>query len=342
MKQAFEKGRHLVPEGYHPVLNHMQTQEAIAVLKTVFARELCVALNLTRVSAPLFVAGDSGLNDDLSGIERKVTFDPLEQPGVRLEVVQSLAKWKRMALHRYGAHAGRGIYTDMDAIRRDEITDNLHSIYVDQWDWELVIEREQRTPEFLKDTVRRIHNAVRAAERAMVGAFPELTMGIAEEVVFVTSQELEDAYPDMTPTQRELAFTREHRVVFVMQIGWPLTSGKSHDMRAPDYDDWLLNGDLLYYSPVLDCAMEMSSMGIRVDPAAMDQQLRAAGRDERRSLPFHKALLAGQLPLTIGGGIGQSRLSMLLLGKAHIGEVHCAVWPPEVIEAFAQGGIMLL
>jgi aspartate--ammonia ligase len=337
-----DHARHYFPEGYAPVLDLRQTQQAIKTLKDCFQQQLGALLNLTRVSAPLFVTQSSGLNDDLSGVERKVGFDMKDMPGEELQVVQSLAKWKRMALGRYQYPVGEGIYTDMNAIRRDEETDNLHSIYVDQWDWEKVIGREQRSLDYLKKTVRRIHSAVMEAEVVLHSRYPALQPRLPAEVYFITSGELEARYPDLTPQQREQAITRLHKAVFVMQIGGALKNGKPHGDRAPDYDDWSLNGDLLYFLPELDRALEVSSMGIRVDAASMYAQLETTHSLERLERPFHQMVYRDQLPLTIGGGIGQSRLCMLLLRKAHIGEVQCSIWPEEAQRLFDARGIMLL
>ena len=334
--------RHICPENYTPLMDLRTTQQAIKILKDCFQQQLGSALNLTRVSAPLFVRTDTGLNDDLSGWERKVCFDVLDAPGDEVQVVQSLAKWKRDALGRYGYPLGTGLYTDMNAIRRDELTDNLHSVYVDQWDWEKVIAREDRTQAYLINTARRIHNAVMEAEAVLHSRFPRLQPRLPAELSFVTSEELRAMYPDLEPAERETAFARERRAIFVIGIGWPLSDGRPHGDRAPDYDDWSLNGDLIYYHPELDCALEVSSMGIRVDASAMFTQLTHANARERIDLPFHKKIMADELPLTIGGGIGQSRLCMLLLRKAHIGEVQCSVWPAGVAEAFAARGVALL
>ena len=332
-----------IPEGYKPVLGLYDTQRAIGNVKHLFADTLCKTLNLHRVSAPLFLEASTGLNDDLNGVERKVTFD-IKDTGTEAQVVQSLAKWKRQALKEYDFHPGKGLYCDMNAIRRDEELDNLHSIYVDQWDWEKVILPENRTIDYLKMTVRAIVSAVCATEMHLHATFPALyALPLhTPEVTFITSQELEDLYPDMTGKERENAFVRENGTTFLMQIGKKLRSGKPHDGRAPDYDDWDLNGDILFWNDTLQCSYELSSMGIRVTPESLDRQLNEAGCNDRRSLPFRKALLAGELPLTIGGGSGQSRLCMLLLGSAHIGEVQASVWDPETIRACRKAGIPLL
>jgi len=333
-----------LPQGYRPLLSMYDTQKAISLLKRLFEDRLGALLNLYRVSAPLFVAQDSGLNDNLSGVERPVSFDILRSD-TRAEVVQSLAKWKRLALKRYGFYPGKGLYTDMNAIRRDESElDNLHSVYVDQWDWEKIILPEDRKLDYLKLTVMDIVRAVCDTQDTIEAIYPQLgSLGkLCREVTFVTAQELEDRYPDLTPKERENRFVKEHKTVFIIGIGGALRSGKPHDSRAPDYDDWTLNGDIFFYDELLDCALELSSMGIRVDPAALDRQLRLSGCDSRRELPYHKMLLNGELPLTIGGGIGQSRLSMLLLGKAHIGEVQASIWDDETVAICEQNGVVLL
>lgn len=330
-----------IPEGYAPILDLYQTQTAIGDLKQSFQRELATALNLKRATAPLFVDPASGLNDNLNGVERPVSFD-IKGVDTVAEVVQSLAKWKRMALMRYGFAPGEGIYTDMNAIRRDEDLDNLHSVYTDQWDWEKVITREQRNIETLKNTVRAIVAAVSYTNDAIKAKFPQLSCRIERDVFFVTAQELEDMYPELSPKERENKIVREHGTVFVMQIGKLLRSDTRHDGRAPDYDDWELNGDILVWNDVIDCAFELSSMGIRVDAESLDRQLSELGADDRRSLTYHRMLLADELPLTIGGGIGQSRLCMLILQKAHIGEVQVSVWDSETVEACERGGIPLL
>ena len=317
----------IIPENYTPALNLYDTQRAIGTVKRLFADTLCATLNLYRVSAPLFVEASTGLNDDLNGVERKVTFDTKDS-GIEVQVVQSLAKWKRKALKDYGFRVGKGLYCDMNAIRRDEDMDNLHSIYVDQWDWEKVIREEDRNETYLKNVVRSIVSAVCATEMNLHAMFPQLQdLPLhTPNVTFITTQELEDKYPGLTPKERENAIVKENGTTFLMKIGAPLKSGKPHDGRAPDYDDWDLNGDLLFWNEPLQCSYELSSMGIRVSPESMDRQLTAAGCDDRRELPFHKAVLNGELPYTIGGGIGQSRLCMLLLGSAHIGEVQASVW----------------
>ena len=333
-----------LPESYQSCLSIYDTQKAIGLLKRLFEDNLAAKLNLYRVSAPLFVEEHSGINDDLNGYERPVSFDIL-RADKRAEVVQSLAKWKRVALKRYGFYPGRGIYTDMDAIRRDEdVLDNLHSVYVDQWDWEKIILPENRNLDYLKSTVMDIVAALCDTQDTMRSIYPQLQKlpKLERNVTFITAQDLEDRYPGMTPKERENAFAREHKTIFIIGIGEKLRSGKPHDGRAPDYDDWQLNGDILFWYDLLDCAMEISSMGIRVDPASMDRQLTLAGCDSRRALPYHKALLGGELPLTIGGGIGQSRVSMLLLGKAHIGEVQASIWDEETVQLCEKAGINLL
>ena len=333
-----------IPEGYKSLLSIYDTQKAISLLKRLFEDRLGALLDLYRVSAPLFVDENSGLNDNLNGYERPVSFDILRSDH-RAQVVQSLAKWKRVALKRYGFYPGKGLYTDMDAIRRDEDElDNLHSVYVDQWDWEKVILPENRSLDYLKSTVMDIVAAICDTQETMQAIYPQLQrLGKLERrVTFITAQALEDKYPDLTPKERENAYVKEHRTVFIIGIGGKLRSGKPHDGRAPDYDDWDLNGDILFWDDVLGCAMEVSSMGIRVDPESLDRQLTLAGCDDRRVLPYHKALLNGELPLTIGGGIGQSRVSMLLLGKAHIGEVQASIWDEDTVRCCEEAGIMLL
>ena len=330
-----------IPEHYAPVLDAYDTQRAIAYIKATFQDEFSSALNLKRVSAPLFVTEDSGLNDNLNGYERPVSFD-IPAVGAEAQVVHSLAKWKRLALKRYHFTVGNGLYTDMNAIRRDEALDNVHSIYVDQWDWEKIITRENRNLDFLKLIVRAIVRAICNTNDRLHVRYPQLRTNLTPEVSFITSQELEDMYPDKVPSEREKVYVREHKTACIMQIGGVLRSGKPHDGRAPDYDDWGLNCDIFFWDEVLDRALEISSMGIRVDAESLARQLELSGCENRRELPFHKMLLAGELPLTIGGGIGQSRLSMLLLGCAHIGEVQSSVWDAETIAACEQAGIPLL
>lgn len=331
----------IVPKGYKSALGMYETQTAIGMLKRIFENKLCSALNLKRVSAPLFVDPDTGLNDDLNGVERPVRFD-IKETGKDAVVVHSLAKWKRMALHTYKFSEGEGLYTDMNAIRRDEDMDNLHSIYTDQWDWEKIIRREDRNIEFLKKTVTSEVEAICATLDDLKAMYPEITLELSRDVKFVTSQELYDMYPDKTPKERENLFLAENHTAFIMQIGGKLSSGERHDGRAPDYDDWTLNGDIMFWNELLGCAFEISSMGIRVDADAMKKQLKEAGCEDRAVLPFHKALLSGELPLTMGGGIGQSRLSMLLLQKAHIGEVQVSIWDDNTKNICAENGIVLL
>ncbi|MBM6914807.1 aspartate--ammonia ligase [Gemmiger formicilis] len=330
-------------KAYTPVLGLYDTQKAIGFIKQTFQQELARRLSLSRVTAPLFVDPATGLNDDLNGVERPVSFDIPAIPTLpAAQVVHSLAKWKRMALGRYGFAAGTGLYTDMNAIRRDEELDALHSVYVDQWDWEKVITRETRTVEQLKETVRQIVVAVCDTLDAVKKEYPALPVELSREVSFVTTQELEDRWPDKTPKEREDAWLQDHPTAFVMQIGGALKSGQKHDGRAPDYDDWALNGDILFWNSVLGHAFEVSSMGIRVDAESMRRQCELAGCPQRLELPFHKAVLDGTLPLTMGGGIGQSRLCMLLLGKAHIGEVQVSLWPQEMVKVCEEAGIPLL
>lgn len=333
-----------IPEGYRSLLSVYDTQKAIGLMKRLFEDTFAPALNLFRVSAPLFVDGNSGLNDNLNGYERPVDFDILHT-GAHAQVVQSLAKWKRLALKRYEFFPGKGIYTDMNAIRRDEDElDNLHSVYVDQWDWEKVILPENRTLDFLKTTVLSIVDAICETQETLTAIYPALSAvgKLSRRVSFVTAQELEDMWPDLSPKERENRYLREHHTAFVMGIGAPLRSGRPHDGRSPDYDDWTLNGDILVWNELLGCAFELSSMGIRVDAAALDRQLAASGCDDRRGLMYHRMLLNGELPQTIGGGIGQSRLSMLMLGKAHIGEVQASIWDDETVNACRKRGVMLL
>ncbi len=332
----------ILPEGYTPVLTPMETQRAIKKIKDYFQQELAYGLNLRRVTAPLFVAPETGLNDNLNGVERRVDFTIKDMGEKRVEIVQSLAKWKRMALGKYGIKPGHGIYTDMDAIRRDEELDNLHSIYVDQWDWEKVITKEQRTTEYLHETVTTIYNAVKNLGDYVNRLYRDLQTEIPNEIFFITSQELEDLYPNKTPKEREDLITRQHGAVFIEKIGGPLKSGEKHDGRSPDYDDWELNGDILLWNEILDRSFEITSMGIRVDAAAMDRQLTMAGADDRREMSFQKAILNDELPYTIGGGIGQSRLCMYFLRKAHIGEVQVSVWPEEMDQVCRKNNIFLL
>ena len=331
-----------IPEGYRPPLDAYDTQRAISYIKVHFQTEFQNALNLKRVSAPLFVTDASGLNDNLNGYERPVSFD-VPAIGEEAEVVHSLAKWKRLALKRYGFTVGHGLYTDMNAIRRDEELDNIHSIYVDQWDWEKIITPETRTIEYLQLIVRAIVRAICDTCDQLRVRFPQLTTVLERDVTFITSQELEDLYPDLkTGSEREKAFVKEHHTAFIMQIGGKLKSGNRHDGRAPDYDDWQLNGDLFFWDEVLGRALEISSMGIRVDAESLDRQLTISGCDDRRSLPFHTMLLKDELPLTIGGGIGQSRLCMLMMGCCHIGEVQSSIWDAETVKACEAAGVPLL
>ena len=330
-----------IPQGYTPILDAYDTQRAIAYIKETFQDEFSKALNLKRVSAPLFVTAESGLNDNLNGFERPVAFD-VPAVGTSAQVVHSLAKWKRLALKRYNFSVGNGLYTDMNAIRRDEDLDNVHSIYVDQWDWEKVITKENRNLEFLQLIVRAIVKAICNTNDRLHVRYPQLRTNLSPDVAFVTTQELEDMYPNMTGSQRENAYLREHPTACIMQIGGALRSGKKHDGRAPDYDDWNLNCDIFFWDEVLDRALEISSMGIRVDAEALDRQLSISGCDDRRELPFHKMLLNDELPLTIGGGIGQSRLCMLMMGCCHIGEVQASVWDAQTMQACEEAGIRLL
>ena len=330
-----------IPEGYAPAIDLRETQKAIKTVKDFFQKELTKQLNLTRVSAPLFVTPESGLNDNLNGVERPVSFD-VKETGGQAEIVQSLAKWKRFALKQYGFGPGEGLYTDMNAIRRDEETDNIHSIYVDQWDWEKVITREERNRETLEHTVTSVYKALKITEDYMAYEYDYIGHVLPERITFLTSQELEDRFPSLSPKEREYEAAKEYGAVFIEQIGGNLKSGKPHDGRAPDYDDWQLNGDIIVYYPVLDSALELSSMGIRVDEEALKRQLALAGCEERAGLAFQKALLSGELPCTIGGGIGQSRICMFYLRKAHIGEIQASLWPDDVRRQAAGAGIFLL
>jgi len=328
-------------EGYKSYMTLMETEVAIKETKDFFERDLSRKLNLTRVSAPLFVLPKSGLNDNLNGVERPVGFD-LKETGEVAEIVQSLAKWKRMALYRYGIEANHGIYTDMNAIRRDEDLDNLHSVYVDQWDWEKVITKDKRTKEYLEETVIKIYKVLRDLELFLYNRYPYLQRNLPEEIKFITTQELEDMYPDLSPAERENKIAEKYYAVFLEKIGGELESGIKHDGRAPDYDDWELNGDILVWNPVLKRAFEISSMGIRVDEEALEKQLKIRDCEDRKEFKYHKMLLEGKLPLTIGGGIGQSRMCMFFLRKAHIGEVQASVWPEKMIDDCAEAGIHLL
>ena len=331
----------IYPEGYKSKLTQRETQYAIKTVKDTFQLKLSKALNLDRVTAPLMVTKSSGINDDLNGVERKAHFTMKNIDG-EAEVVQSLAKWKRLALYRYGYDHDEGIYTDMNAIRRDDETDNLHSLFVDQWDWCRVITKEERNIDFLKDIVKKIVKAISETNDVVKNKYPMLDFKMSEDVFFITTQELEDMYPELSPKEREDAIVKEHKTVFIMKIGGKLRSGKKHDGRAPDYDDWNLNGDIFIWDDVLGCALEISSMGIRVDAESLHSQLEEEGCLERENFPFHKGILDGTIPLTIGGGIGQSRLCMLLLEKAHIGEVQCAIWSDEMREDCKKHNIILL
>ena len=331
-----------IPENYHSPLTIRETEVAIKEVKDHFERALAKSLHLTRVSAPLFVRPESGLNDNLNGVERPVAFGIKEQEDREVEIVHSLAKWKRYALKRYGFHSGEGLYTDMSAIRRDEDTDNIHSIYVDQWDWEKVISKEERNMETLEYTVGKVYSALKETEAYMARRYNYIEEFLPDEISFITSQELETMYPDKTPKEREYHFAKAKGAVFIKQIGKTLASGQRHDGRAPDYDDWELNGDIIVYYPVLDIALELSSMGIRVDAAALKHQLEVCGCEERAEMDFQRAILNDELPFTIGGGIGQSRICMFYLRKAHIGEVHCSLWPEETVKLAEEHNIPLL
>lgn len=332
----------IIPKDYHSELNLHDTQIAIKTVKDFFQNLLSQRLNLSRVSAPLFVDPDSGLNDNLNGVERPVTFDIKEQNGREAEVVQSLAKWKRYALKKYGFSYGEGLYTDMNAIRRDEITDNIHSIFVDQWDWEKIIKKDERTIATLMDTVKVVYKCLRKTEKYMTIQYDYIEEILPHDIFFVTTQELADMFPDNTPKEREYYIAKAKGAVCIMQIGDVLENGERHDGRAPDYDDWSLNADIVVYYPVLDIALELSSMGIRVDKKALLSQLKKAGCEERKDLPFQKAIINEELPYTIGGGIGQSRICMFFLRKAHIGEVQSSLWPEDMIAQCEENGIQLL
>ena len=331
----------LIPTDYRPVLQVYETQTAIGEIKRNFENHLSKALNFKRVSAPILVDPKTGLNDDLNGVERPVEFE-IKETQTKAQIVHSLAKWKRMALYQYKFPVGEGLYTDMNAIRRDEEMDNMHSIYVDQWDWEKVIDRASRTVETLQETVRKIVGAICDTQASIAATHPGLRAALSREVSFITTQELETLYPQLKPKERENEYLKTHKTAFIMQVGDLLESGIRHDGRAPDYDDWALNGDIVFWNDLLGCAFEVSSMGIRVDERSLEEQLAKAGCEHRRELPFHKLLLNGGLPLTIGGGIGQSRLCMLLLEKAHIGEVQVSVWDTETIAGCKTAGIELL
>ena len=332
----------IIPKDYHSELNLHDTQIAIKTVKDFFQNLLSQRLNLSRVSAPLFVDPDSGLNDNLNGVERPVTFDIKEQNGREAEVVQSLAKWKRYALKKYGFSYGEGLYTDMNAIRRDEITDNIHSIFVDQWDWEKIIKKDERTIATLMDTVKVVYKCLRKTEKYMAIQYDYIEEILPHDIFFVTTQELADMFPDNTPKEREYYIAKAKGAVCIMNIGDVLENGERHDGRAPDYDDWSLNADIVVYYPVLDIALELSSMGIRVDKKALLSQLKKAGCEERKDLPFQKAIINEELPYTIGGGIGQSRICMFFLRKAHIGEVQSSLWPEDMIAQCEENGIQLL
>ena len=330
-----------IPEGYKSPLGMKETQIAIKKIKDFFQRELATQLNLYRVSAPLFVPKESGLNDNLNGVERPVAFD-IKEDGSIMEVVHSLAKWKRMALGKYGFRVGEGLYTDMNAIRRDEETDNIHSVFVDQWDWEKIIEKKDRNETTLRAVVKAVYEALRVTEKYVANQYDYVQCMLPEEITFITSQELLDRYPDKTPKEREYLAVKEYGAIFLMKIGDLLTNGEKHDGRAPDYDDWELNGDIIVYYPQLGIPLELSSMGIRVDEDSLLTQLKKAGCEERINLPFQKALLNKELPYTIGGGIGQSRICMFYLRKIHIGEVQSSVWPDEVRKYAEERGVQLL
>ena len=332
----------IIPKNYTPFIDYMESQRAIKKIKDFFQQELAYGLRLRRVSAPLFVAPESGLNDNLNGVERTVSFTIKDMDEKKVEIVQSLAKWKRYALKNYNFHSGEGLYTDMSAIRRDEDTDNIHSLYVDQWDWEKVISKEERNTETLQYTVRKVYRALKDTEEYISRRYNYIDPLLPDDIFFITTQELEDLYPDLTTKEREKAIAKEKGAVFISKIGGVLASGERHDGRAPDYDDWELNGDIIVYYPVLDIGLELSSMGIRVDEDSLKAQLKEAGCEDRAELPFQKALLNGELPYTVGGGIGQSRICMYYLRKAHIGEVQSSLWPENVVEAAADAGIHLL
>lgn len=332
----------LYPPAYHSDLDVLETEIAIKKIKDFFENQLADALDLTRVSAPLFVAPETGLNDNLNGYERPVAFTVKDLYEKKVEIVQSLAKWKRMALHRYGFEAGFGLYTDMNAIRRDELLDNIHSLYVDQWDWEKVILHENRTVEYLKDTVKKIYKCLKALDIYIEETYPSFESLLPNEITFISSQELEDLYPNLTPKEREHAIAKKHKAVFIMGIGEALSSGIKHDGRAPDYDDWTLNGDIILWSPVLNMGLEISSMGIRVDKERLILQLEETGDVDRKELAYHSQILRDELPLTIGGGIGQSRLCQFFLRKAHIGEVQASIWPTDMVAECKKRGIFLL
>ena len=333
----------ILPEVYHPIFSGIEVQTAIKLIKDTFERKLAEKLNLIRVSAPLMVPSDTGVNDMLNGYERPVEFE-VKETHRKLQIIQSLAKWKRIALKRYGLKHGHGLYTDMNAIRRDEVTDNIHSIYVDQWDWEKIINKEERTMEYLQKTVEEIFEVFKLTEEILIKSFPEkkLVKTLPDKISFITSQELENLYPEKTPKEREHLISKEKGAVFISQIGKKLKSGKSHDGRSPDYDDWELNGDILFWYEPLNISLELSSMGIRVDQKSLEKQLKEAGAEDRKGLMYHKMLLNGELPLTIGGGLGQSRICMYFMKAVHIGEVQSSVWPEEMVEEFSRKGIEFL
>ncbi len=331
-----------VPKDYSSALSLYDTQKAIGLIKRVFEDNLSLALNLNRVSAPLFVEPQTGLNDDLNGIERPVEFD-IKETGGKAQIVHSLAKWKRMALYKYGFHVGEGIYTDMNAVRRDEEMDNLHSIYVDQWDWEKVIKKNDRNEDYLINIVKDIYCVFKEAEKYINSLYPEtLTEKLPDEITFITAQELEDLYPNLNEKEKENAITKKHKAIFLYKIGNKLKSGQPHGTRSPDYDDWELNGDIIFWNPVSNQALELSSMGIRVDEISLEKQLKLANAEHRKALEYHKALLNGELPYTVGGGIGQSRICMFFLEKQHIGEVQASVWTKEIVDKCNEKGIFLL
>lgn len=332
----------ILPEGYKAKLSLKQTEIAIKQLKDFFETALARELKIMRVSAPLFVKPESGLNDDLSGTERPVSFNIKDDDYATVEIVHSLAKWKRMVLGRYGLDINEGIYTDMNAIRRDEVLDNTHSLYVDQWDWEKIITKEMRTEKTLVEIVEGIYRVFLETQDYVLSLYPNLDKLLPDKISFITAQELEDRYPDLTPDEREHEFAKEKKAIFIMKIGAALESGQIHSSRAPDYDDWSLNGDIVFWNPLLEEALELSSMGIRVDEETLEKQLAIAGCEERKEFTFHRMLLEGKLPYTVGGGIGQSRICMFFLQKAHIGEVQSCVWPDQMIELCAANGITLL
>ena len=330
-----------IPDGYKSVLDLRETQIAIKSVKDFFQQILATELNLHRVTAPLFVDPNSGMNDNLNGVERPVSFD-IGHDGKNLEIVHSLAKWKRYALKKYGFHLYEGLYTDMNAIRRDEDIDNIHSIYVDQWDWEKIITKDDRNIKYFEDTVKKVYEAIRLTELHMSNLYSYIKCILPEKIFFITSQELLDKYPELTPKQREYEITKLKGAVCIEQIGGTLTNGEPHDNRAPDYDDWSLNGDILVYDPIIDTALELSSMGIRVDEDALLKQLRESHCETRASLPFQRAILEGLVPYTVGGGIGQSRICMFFLRKAHIGEVQVSEWPQEILRYAIERDLKIL